>query len=520
MCNLKLYFGILLYMTFVTDHFGHSERLLDAARARFRKRSRDGVVASDCGTKYAQESLRHSDLVNRLASLHTRLLPLLFAALVLMVLAGGWQIGEPIPGGGLLVLVSFALLVPGTVSTGFLPHTPQSTHIWRVGFVIYALLQGAGWAILAEQAASRLFIAPAHASQLITAALALLAIATALPLRAAVHGFILPGFGLQLAGAFTSADAGSNISVLGGLIMTAFIVFIGDRLAVMTNARQTDRMEKDALIHALEEAKHHSDEARRRAEDLNLTKSRFLATVSHELRTPLNAILGFSEVMKDELLGQHQVPTYRDYANDIHRSGQLLLSIIDEVLDLSKIEAGRYDLHESLIDLEATVSDCAHLLQMRAHQRDLSILLQISLSLPPIYADERAVRQIMLNLLSNAIKFTPSGGDILVQVGQTEAGGHYVSVSDTGHGIPANEIPLILESFGRGSLAIKAAEQGSGLGLPIVRGLIDLHQGEFAIHSREGEGTRVIVTFPPERVGRRHAEAAPSVITRIAAEAA
>lgn len=507
-------------MSLATDYFGHPEKLLVTTRAWLRKRSRDSVAANARGAAVEQAPQRHSGRVHGLVSLHTRLLPLLVAALVVLFLATGWQLGEAIPTGGVLVLVSFALLSAGIISYGFLPHTPRLTRMWQVGFVIYALLQGAGWASLAEQAASRLFISPVLAAQMTAAALVLLAIATALPMRAAVHGFIWPSFGLQIIGIFASADAGNTGSAYGSLLMTAFLIFISDRLAVMMNARQSDRMEKDALIHALEEAKILSDEARKRAEDLNLTKSRFLATVSHELRTPLNAILGFSEVMKDEMLGPHQVPIYRDYANDIHRSGQLLLSIIDEVLDLSKIEAGRFDLHESLIDLEATVSDCAHLLQMRAHQRDLSILLQISLSLPPIYADERAVRQIMLNLLSNAIKFTPSGGDILVQVGQTEAGGHYISVSDTGHGIPANEIPLILESFGRGSLAIKAAEQGSGLGLPIVRGLIELHQGEFAIESREGEGTRVIVTFPPERAGQRHEMPIPSVITRIPAEAA
>jgi two-component system cell cycle sensor histidine kinase PleC len=507
-------------MTLTTDYFGHPERLLVTTRAWFHKRYHDGLALTAGGSNSGQSSPYDFYLLQRLSSLQKRLVPLLVIILVLMAIAAGWDIGEPIPTGGLLVVVSFTLLFVGIVSTGFFPNTPKPTQMWQVGFVIYALLQGAGWALLAEQVAARLFFSPALSAQMTAAALALLAIATALPLRAAVHGLIWPGFGLQVIGTFSSADAGVNASALGGLMMTAFILFITDRLTVMMNARHSDRIEKDALIHALEEAKLHSDEARKRAEDLNLTKSRFLATVSHELRTPLNAILGFSEVMKDEMLGQHQVPTYRDYANDIHRSGQLLLSIIDEVLDLSKIEAGRYDLHESLIDLEATVTDCAHLLQMRAHQRDLSILLQISLSLPPIYADERAVRQIMLNLLSNAIKFTPSGGDILVQVGQTEAGGHYVSVSDTGHGIPANEIPLILESFGRGSLAIKAAEQGSGLGLPIVRGLIDLHQGEFAIESREGEGTRVIVTFPPERAGKRHDMPHPPVITRIPAEAA
>jgi len=503
-------------MAFVTDHFGHPERLLDAARA--------WLPALFDGLRPAQDGaeLAHAENIRQLHRLFDRLklvLPLVVAVLVFMVFATGWRMGEPVPPGGLPVFGSLMVLGSGVASAGFFTRSHRLTRLWRAAFCVCALVQGTGWALLAEASASAFFVSFAEMAQLATAALALLAIAALLPVRGAVHGLLWPVPVLYGIDCFNSQEA-SVFAMVWPLIVMAVLIFICDRLSVLAHAQEADRTQKGALIQALEEAKHHSDEARRRAEDLNLTKSRFLATVSHELRTPLNAILGFSEVMKDEMLGQHQVPTYRDYANDIHRSGQLLLSIIDEVLDLSKIEAGRYDLHEALINLEATVSDCAHLLQMRAHQRDISIILQISTSLPPLYADERAVRQIMLNLLSNAIKFTPSGGNILVQVGQTDAGGHYVSVSDTGHGIPAHEIPLILESFGRGSLAIKAAEQGSGLGLPIVRGLIDLHQGEFAIQSREGEGTRVIVTFPPERVGRRHAETAPSVITRIAAEAA
>jgi two-component system cell cycle sensor histidine kinase PleC len=222
--------------------------------------------------------------------------------------------------------------------------------------------------------------------------------------------------------------------------------------------------------------------------------------MSHELRTPLNAILGFSEVMEAEILGEHHVPAYRDYAHDIHKSGKHLLDLINEILDLSRIEAGRYDLQEAEMRLDATVAECAHLIDRRAQQKSLAMLLMIEPSMPMIKADERAVRQIALNLLSNAIKFTPEGGEVVIRTGVTEDGRPYLQVNDTGPGIPAYEIPIIMENFGRGSLAVKLAEQGTGLGLPIVRGLVAMHGGEFKIESREDEGTSVTVTFPQERV--------------------
>ena len=222
--------------------------------------------------------------------------------------------------------------------------------------------------------------------------------------------------------------------------------------------------------------------------------------MSHELRTPLNAILGFSEVMEAEILGQHHVPVYRDYAHDIHKSGKHLLDLINEILDLSRIEAGRYDLNEQEMRLDATIAECAHLIDRRAQEKSIAMLLMIEPSMPMIKADQRAIRQIALNLLSNAIKFTPLGGEIVIRTGVTQSGRPFLQVSDTGPGIPAHEIPIIMENFGRGSLAVKLAEQGTGLGLPIVRGLVAMHGGEFQIESRENEGTCVTVTLPPERV--------------------
>ena len=191
---------------------------------------------------------------------------------------------------------------------------------------------------------------------------------------------------------------------------------------------------------------------------------------------------------------------YKDYAGDIHSSGVHLLNLINEILDLSRIEAGRYELNEEAVSLHRVVEDCHHLLKLRAGNRGITIHELFEPDMPRLWADERAVRQICLNLLSNAIKFTPQGGEIWLKVGWTASGGQYMSVKDTGPGIPEEEIPVVLASFGQGSNSIKSAEQGAGLGLPIAKNLIDLHGGTFTLKSKLRIGTEVIVTFPPERV--------------------
>ncbi|MGH6793255.1 MAG: sensor histidine kinase, partial [Methyloceanibacter sp.] len=237
-----------------------------------------------------------------------------------------------------------------------------------------------------------------------------------------------------------------------------------------------------------------------RAEEANLAKSRFLATMSHELRTPLNAILGFSEIMQGELLGPHTNPTYKEYANDIHQSGQHLLNLINEILDISRIEAGRYELNEGPVSLAGVAEDCHRLMRLRAENKGLKIVEAFAPNLPQLWADERAIRQICLNLLSNAIKFTPSGGTVTLTIGRTAGAGQFLSVKDTGPGIPEGEIPRVLRSFGQGSLAHQTAEGGTGLGLPITKGLTELHDGVFELKSKLRYGTEVIVTFPRKRM--------------------
>jgi len=263
------------------------------------------------------------------------------------------------------------------------------------------------------------------------------------------------------------------------------------------------RAQKDALIAELEQSRAVSEEARRRAENASMAKSRFLATMSHELRTPLNAILGFSEVMKDEVLGPHTTPTYRNYAADIYDSGQHLLHLINEILDLSRIEAGRYELNESRVPLPEVMEDCRRLMIMRAEEKGVDFVEDYAGMPSAIWADERAVRQICLNLLSNAIKFTPSGGAVTLRCSVKETGEPFLSVSDNGPGIPEHEVPMVLRSFGQGAFARESAEGGSGLGLPIVKGLAELHGGRLELDTREGQGTTATVVLDRKRLAAR-----------------
>lgn len=290
--------------------------------------------------------------------------------------------------------------------------------------------------------------------------------------------------------------------VMAGVSIGAcfFFVYFGWRLRSTAIESLLLRAEKDALIVELEHANAISDDARKRAEDANLAKSRFLATMSHELRTPLNAILGFSEVMKNEIMGPLSNDTYKSYVDDIHGSGKHLLHLINEILDLSRIEAGRYDINEESIDLSYVAEECVHLISLKAEKKDITIREEFADDLPGIWADEKAMRQIILNLMSNAVKFTPIGGKIVIKTGWTSAGGLYVSITDNGPGIPENEIPIVLSQFGQGSLAQETAEDGTGLGLPIVQRLVQMHDGRFDLFSKVRVGTQAIALFPASRV--------------------
>ncbi len=300
------------------------------------------------------------------------------------------------------------------------------------------------------------------------------------------------------------------LAVLAGATQVCFL-FLAGSTSRTARTMLAYRAEKDALIAELEAERAIAEAARRRAEEANVAKSRFLATMSHELRTPLNAVLGFSEVMSREVMGPLANPVYKDYAGSIHHSGTHLLNLINEILDLSRIEAGRYDFVEESMRLVDIVDDCRRLLKLKAEAKGLAVHVDFDDTLPPIRADERAIRQICLNLMSNALKFTPRGGAVALIVEESETGGQRLRVRDNGPGIPADEIPKVLEAFGQGSLAHRTAEGGTGLGLPIVRSLVELHDGRFELKSELRRGTEAIVELPVVRViATATAPAAPS----------
>lgn len=247
---------------------------------------------------------------------------------------------------------------------------------------------------------------------------------------------------------------------------------------------------------ALNQAQDKALESLAQAEKANATKSSFIANVSHELRTPLNAILGFSSVMAEEVLGPMQNERYRMYAADIHQSGNHLLSLVNDLLDISRVEAGRYTIDDEEIDLHVEIERVFTLLRHQADARQL--VNACSQDAPQLRADRRAMRQVLINLVANAIKFTSAEGEISVDITRSADGGLCVSVQDDGIGIHASELERIFEPFGRA--ATHLAAEGTGLGLPLSRDLVELHDGTMKIKSSPGQGTRVDVLLPVERV--------------------
>jgi PAS domain S-box-containing protein len=231
----------------------------------------------------------------------------------------------------------------------------------------------------------------------------------------------------------------------------------------------------------------------------NRAKSEFLANMSHELRTPLNSILGYSQMLANEFLGPIGDPRYVEYARSINVSGTHLFKIISDILDISKIEAGKATVEDSAVDVGQVMRDCIAMMDVRAQEKKVRIGESTQDDLPSLRADERQVKQIILNLLSNAVKFTPAGGLVTLNASVEDGSCIEVSVRDTGIGISAGNIPKILQPFGQVAESHSRGHEGTGLGLPICNSLMALHGGTMQIESEVGVGTTITLRFPPER---------------------
>jgi PAS domain S-box-containing protein len=303
--------------------------------------------------------------------------------------------------------------------------------------------------------------------------------------------------GLVTNGVASALNAGREVigRVRQGGLIPLFMTMgrIGEGMpkfcAVLRDITQWKRAEEDLL------------NAKRTAERASSAKSDFLAKISHEIRTPLNAVLGFSEVILNEQFGALGNERYREYMRDIHASGEHLVSLINDLLDLSKIEAGKLDLVFANVNLNELVRGCVALMQPQANQQRIIIRSSLSPSLPPVTADARSVRQIVLNLLSNSIKFTGAGGQVIVSTAVSDRGEAALRVRDTGAGMTEKEIETAMEPFRQLATSTRWGSGGTGLGLPLTKALAEANRASFAIKSAKDAGTLVEVVFAGTRVG-------------------
>jgi len=283
-------------------------------------------------------------------------------------------------------------------------------------------------------------------------------------------------------------------------------VAVVERTAELTRANESNaKLEREILERKRIEAELRA--AKEEAEVANRSKSEFLAMVSHELRTPLNAVIGFSEMLTNEMFGPIGDDRYKGYASDIQDSGLHLLSLINDILDLSKVEANSFELCEEELDVPRLIGDALHLVEAKARAGGIRLDPTLESALPPLYADERAFKQVVLNLLSNAVKFTPPGGRVTISADVGHQGDFVLTIVDTGIGIAEEDQEKILKPFTQADSSLARRYEGTGLGLPLTKSLVELHGGRLELESKRGGGTTVRARFPRDRVIRKSAAA-------------
>ncbi|MGN6516248.1 MAG: sensor histidine kinase [Rhizomicrobium sp.] len=302
--------------------------------------------------------------------------------------------------------------------------------------------------------------------------------------------------------------AGAWVDFGIGMLVPAFAAQIfldGRRLTRRVDEDSRLRFEVEDLARELEEARDEALRKRFEAETANASKTAFLANMSHDLRTPLNAILGFSEIIAKECFGPAGSPRYKEYAGDIHSSGSHLLSLINDLLDVAKIEAGRMEIEPCPLEAKKTLEAALKIIAVKARERRQELVIDVSPDAPELFADERALKQILINLVSNAVKFTPEGGRIAVVASRARNGDFQLMVEDNGPGIPRDKLDKIFKPFSQVDNRYDRQGGGTGLGLALVRGLTELHGGRAWLESEQGRGARAYIVLPGKPMEMRDA---------------
>jgi len=318
---------------------------------------------------------------------------------------------------------------------------------------------------------------------------------------------------LVLLSSLRFATSGAILGGALGLLLpgcAALLFFDGRRVARQLDHDSRLRFEVEDLAHELGEARDEALRKRFEAETANASKTAFLANMSHELRTPLNAILGFSEVIAKQHFGREGSERYAEYAADIHASGAHLLSLIDDLLDIAKIEAGHMEIAPQLLEARGSFEAALNITRVKARERKQTLVIEVDPSAPALVADPRALKQILINLVSNAVKFTQIGGTICVSGSLAADGGFQITVEDDGPGIPADKLVKIFRPFSQVDNRYDRPDGGTGLGLALVRGLAELHGGRAWIESDPGHGCRAYVVLPAASNASHAGTAAPA----------